>query len=216
MTDKKTDAPVIKANGLPEVWSEAKMFGAPEKIPMMGAFMTFMESAIGFGIASAIHTFGATAKYEAKVAILASMELKPLYLIPPLFYLLGNFAVFNAVIYRCMAPCNAPNQYIYKVMNKSEPYVMLEEEGDVGKFNRAQRAYNNIGEFAPLVLSTTLLGGFVYPFPMTVAFGVYCVLRMMYCTGYSADAEGRGFGFGTSQHLVFPTMLGLVLKVLMV
>lgn len=208
-TDKKTDGPTVQANGLPIEWSEAANIGKGNSIIKMGFVMTIIESAIGVGIATAIHMFGASHKYDAKLAILAGMELKPLYLVPSLFYLLGNFATFNMCIHRSTAPCDAPDQYIYKVANQDMPYVLLEKDGIPGKFNRAMRATGNIGEYAPLMLASALLGGFVYPFPMTVAFGLYCGLRALYTVQYTGSAEGRGLGFATSQHLVAPAMIGM-------
>jgi len=210
MAAKKSDD-AIQQNGLPRVWSEAKLLGPASRTPLIGLVVTAIELSIGCGIAAMFHSSGSTSKYDARIAMLSGMDLKPLYAIPLIFYLTQSFAVFHAAIYRCLTPLNNPNQYISKVMNKNEPYVLLEEEGDAGKFNRAQRASANVQETAALVLSTALMGGFVYPYPMAGLFTAYCGARVLYMKMYTSDAEKRGPGFGLSQHLIFPTMVGLTI-----
>jgi len=210
MADKKNDD-AVQPNGLPYVWEEQVNTGAPDKVPMFGFTFTVVKSIVGVGIAAGIHIWGDTAKYDAKLALLQKLDLAPLLLTPTIYYLLNSFGMFHAIMHRCAAPVNHPNQHIYKVAgNTALPYVLMENEGAAGKFNRAQRAYANIMENAPLVLATALLGGFVYPHPMIRLMGIWACLRVVYCVMYTGSHKGRALGFALCEHFIYPIMHGLV------
>ena len=91
-----------------------------------------------------------------------------------------------------------PNQYCFTTSDPDAPYILLEEEGPVGRFNRAQRGMDNYRETQAAVLGQVLLAGFVMP---EVTLGCTVLLfigRIVYSTSYIKKAESRGAGFGLS------------------
>ena len=94
---------------------------------------------------------------------------------------------------------NVPDQHCYKVYSApGQPelgYVLFEQEGALGAFNRAQRSVANYWEVAPFFFLNFLLGGFVFPFPAFVAAVVFGLARCISAVGYTGGKEGRIGGF---------------------
>lgn len=205
-----------KENGLPQEWSELKTFGGDtSKLGRNIVIFTIVETLIGIGIAFLVYKFSPEkSKYDSRIATIAATDFGFVYFIPFWYLLCKMIMAANAVKYRGIAGVDAPNQQVYKVFidkaSEQLPYVMMEDEGYVGKFNRAQRAISNLLEYLPEMLALNLLGGYVFPIAMFILVGLFCVIRVVYACQYTEAPAGRGTGFMISQHLLAPTMYGLV------
>mmetsp|Transcript_21154 Transcript_21154/g.48966 ORF Transcript_21154/g.48966 Transcript_21154/m.48966 type:complete len:129 (+) Transcript_21154:349-735(+) len=103
-----------------------------------------------------------------------------------------------------------PNQHIYKVYGAPDTtgYVMMEESGPIGKFNRAQRAHANWGEIAFYVVAVFVLAAYVFQFQAFCALITYFCTRIVYMKMYSSAAKDRGLGLGIGL-LVLSVMEGM-------
>lgn len=105
-----------------------------------------------------------------------------------------------------------PDQAIYKVTSRllsltfqvvddwSEPsaakgFALLDAEGDVGKFNRSNRAYQNFLEYLPSLLAYGLCAGYVFPKVTFVTTLVGFFARLGYAIGYTEKPVLRMPGF---------------------
>merc|ERR1712176_881647 len=88
------------------------------------------------------------------------------------------------------------NMMIYKTIGSTGKMVVLEEDGAVGAYNRANRSlfhFNEyVGSYAPCILAS----GLTFPKPVFVFTLVLCLGRVLHQVGYSAGgygAHGKGF-----------------------
>ena len=63
-----------------------------------------------------------------------------------------------------------------------------------GRFNRAQRAYQNYLENAPHMTAVFILAGFVFPFPAFVLLCLFMLARNLAAYGYINAPDGRMAG----------------------
>lgn len=70
-------------------------------------------------------------------------------------------------------------------------YVLMEQEGAVGRFNRGQRQFLNYLEQAPFLIMDLLLAGFVFPFPAFCCASAFAVCKLISAIGYVGSADGR-------------------------
>mmetsp|Transcript_43816 Transcript_43816/g.80009 ORF Transcript_43816/g.80009 Transcript_43816/m.80009 type:complete len:215 (+) Transcript_43816:69-713(+) len=180
-----------KANGLPQLEGSftAKQAGAIIVVSfIMGQLITWP-----------IYFLGDTFAYDQKIDMLASWKLGWLYLALPIIYYTRQLTSMNASITRVSSDIPPPHMYVYKVMTpqgeKELPYVLLEEEGPVGRANRAQRGIDNLMEYLPMYIAYVLAGGFVFPFPVFVNVLIFMVSRITYARGYTKAAGARTQGF---------------------
>lgn len=124
---------------------------------------------MGQALAWPIYLFGHRQAYDAKIDILASLNLGWLYLALLVVYYTKQIVSQHASYVRNHANVSLPNHTVHKVFipdgGKQLPYVLLEEDGMVGKANRAQRGFENLMEYLPMYLVYLCAIGFVYPFP---------------------------------------------------
>merc|ERR1712039_206226 len=114
---------------------------------------------------------------------------------------------------RKTAKVNVPDQQVYKVYNGAQAnlgYVLMEKEGELGRFNRAQRALMNLYEVLPIFLLLFVLAGFVFPFPCFVVACYFMTMRAISAFGYTAKPAGRMAGTMLG-NLGLETLQGLVL-----
>ena len=116
------------------------------------------------------------------------------------------------------------NMFIYKQVGEgaSESAVVLDAEGDVGLYNRANRAlYHFIENASPMIFSI-VLGSFVYAVPVFVLTCMLVIGRIIYTVGYTKGGFGGhlpGFfldriAFGTAVSMLFWIAIqGFVLKI---
>jgi len=182
---------------------------------------------IGFGIAFAIYRFGSTETYDASAKAAFNSDGKGT----------GAYVFFSAVLFSLLtAVLNMypliskarvmlknqgirPNMYIFKINNPDgakSPCVILEEGGDAGKYNRANRSLHNHTEWASGLVFTAMCASHVFPFPVFVLLVIAAVGRLWHQVSYSASGFGAhapGFGLFVVGYITLE-MLTLIAGVL--
>ncbi|CAK0903725.1 unnamed protein product [Prorocentrum cordatum] len=189
------------ANGLPVADEAEKSKASAKSVKMISAIFV-VGHAISFGLAFAIYKLGSTSKYDsaAKAAFNADGSG------------MGAYAFFSAVVYSMLTwwlnmypliPKSRvmlqnkqmrSNMYIYQVNGSSpseQPAVLLDETGDVGMYNRANRSMHHFTEWTGGVLFTSLCCIHVYPFPVFVLIVVLAVGRVLHQNGYATGGYGK-------------------------
>jgi len=165
-----------------------------------GIQMNTIMFIISQAVAWPIYLLGARSKYDAKISEVAKLDLGWLYLGLFLIGIAKDIVTWHAMIVRHAGCIMQPNMYGYKVMTPAGkpamPYVLLEEDGDVGKANRAQRGIDNMMEYLPLYLAVFLATGYVFPFPMFINICGMVISRIIYAVKYAQAKEARTAGFG--------------------
>merc|ERR1712007_326627 len=83
------------------------------------------------------------------------------------------------------------------------PAVVLEEEGDVGKYNRANRALHHFSENGLAVALNIFAGGAVFGLPVMCLTAVYVIARIWYQIAYAVG----GYGMGCRSRYTVPSFL---------
>ena len=207
-TNPKTGMPLIPKEEADKAYKKMYCY-----IPMnIGISM-----AIGIGIACLIHFLGSNDKYEKRLVQAHDNEMQWGFLAAFIFgmsvWILNVYPEFHKA--RIMVPGDLwSNVFIYRLAaedpNESS-CVVVNNEGDVGRYNRAHRGlYHFIENVLPVVfaLPFTL---YVYPFPSFVLTCIYCVGRIIYIHGYAVYFyNGRTPGY-ILERMSMCTILGLCL-----
>mmetsp|Transcript_22979 Transcript_22979/g.48860 ORF Transcript_22979/g.48860 Transcript_22979/m.48860 type:complete len:218 (+) Transcript_22979:88-741(+) len=201
-----------RLNGVDERGIPTKSDYPPLPVSVLYCLFNFILGAIGVGIALAIYSFGADSKYDAKISLLAGYDLGWAYLALVVIKLGVLVININLGVNRKIAKVNVPDQQVYSVYTGSSAplgYVLMEKEGDLGRFNRAQRALQNLFEQLPMFIAYCAAAGFVFPFPSFVLTCYFMVMRAVSAVGYTSRPGGRmagnmlgGIGMETLQGLV--------------
>jgi len=91
------------------------------------------------------------------------------------------------------------NMQILKLAEQksAEPeYVVLETEGVIGQYNRANRSLTHFVENAMHFVLLLPLAMYVQPFPTFILTLVFCLGRVMHQTGYAVGYGSHAAGFG--------------------
>jgi len=87
------------------------------------------------------------------------------------------------------------NMAIYKVNHptngKQLPYVVMENEGRIGNYNRANRAMSHFVEYGIQVAVCILLAGLIFGEAVFVLTVIYAVTRIWYQYAYTTGGYGR-------------------------
>lgn len=221
--DKTPEEPLTKTNelGLPEI-TEAEQQAAASKSAKTISVMIVVATTIGFAIAAGIHA-GDKDTYNARMASIKDADGHWGYLSAFLFGLMVTFLNMYPMIYKSqvMLPKSGnlrANMLIYKMTGpQSVPgAIVLETDGMVGAYNRANRSLNHFVEnMAPWAVSMYMASN-VFPqavFTLTVLF---VFGRIAHQVGYSSPKgygnHGVGFLLGM---LTTITLQGLLLIVAM-
>lgn len=147
-----------------------------------------------------VYAFGQTAQYENRIQILAAYSLSYLYFAAVNMSMLVSFMNVYPQFHRSkiMRPDSGAltaNPIIYKVnfpihARKSMPFIVMEEEGAVGQYNRASRALHQFTESSPGLVLCILLGGLVFPFPVLVLATLFASGRIVSQVGYAEQGYG--------------------------
>ena len=226
--------PVHFRRGLPVLDEAALKYSA--QYTRECVFGPFILHGIGLAQAYAVHQAGDTALYDAQIALLRSVNAGWMFICVVVFGLLT--IVLNcfpmhykhkvvhsaddraALRVKFLSNLSGPNQQIYKQLS-SQPngkptaeeaargYIVIENEGAIGAFNRANRSMHNFVENNVASGARILCCAFVYPFPTFVTTCFYFVGRVMHQVGYSGAV-----GFNSTVRLVgfalFTELLGEV------
>eukprot|EP00435_Cladocopium_sp_Y103_P049804 s1468_g15.t1 len=144
MAGRSEHSPLLES-GAPED------FDAGKNIAMVSVLLT-VPRLIGFGIAFAIYKFGATAKYDSQLKTFGKEDgYGWLYLAVYLFSVVVSFVNLFPMYYKGKvmkgdAGNLRANMFIYTVDDGSNKHVVLEEEGGIGEYNRANRSLGHFVE----------------------------------------------------------------------
>ena len=169
---------------------------SPSVVVLYATFTSVVSIIAGTFAYFAIVKNNATA--DAKIAILSEYDFGYLYM-AAFILKLGQFSMgINLGSARKESKVNVPDQQVYQVKGAEGSklgYVLLEYDGVIGRFNRAQRAVQNYNETFPQNALYILLGGFVYPKEVMVLATIFAVARVVSAIGYTGGADGRLGGF---------------------
>eukprot|EP00413_Alexandrium_margalefii_P048040 CAMPEP_0204590872 /NCGR_PEP_ID=MMETSP0661-20131031/50037_1 /ASSEMBLY_ACC=CAM_ASM_000606 /TAXON_ID=109239 /ORGANISM="Alexandrium margalefi, Strain AMGDE01CS-322" /LENGTH=237 /DNA_ID=CAMNT_0051600941 /DNA_START=58 /DNA_END=771 /DNA_ORIENTATION=+ len=178
-------------------------------LPMFAGVLV-VPRVICFAVAMAIYKYGNRALYDKNIAALGDSERGYLYAAAALFGFLvtwlNNYPMlYKSMVMRFRSGNLRANMLIYKVVTGQtvgdEPsYVVLETDGPVGSYNRANRSLHHFGENALPAVLCLVLAGSIFPFPALAATGAIAVGRILHQVGYSAIGYGGhalGFAMAT-------------------
>ena len=140
---------------------------------------------------------------DEHLQILADHDLGWLYAAWNIMYLARCYHNINSNGTRAGARVGRPDQHVYKIYSASvgdkkksddataPQYVFLENDGTVGKFNRAQRAAFHMDESGAFVVTSMLLAGFVMPKLVYILSACYFLGRVEFANAYTESLQGR-------------------------
>jgi len=176
--------------------------------------------AIGFAIANGIYKYGSTDKYDKKIAGIVAEEAHWLYLAAVVFGRLVAIINMIPMVWKdrvmTMKSGNLrANMYVYKAIGDKagENAVVLEDSGDLGGYNRANRSLHHMVENMGLFVVALALAGAVFPFPVFVLTCMFAIGRVMHQVGYTTGYGGHGMGFMISNMIASNALEGLCLLV---
>eukprot|EP00930_Biecheleria_cincta_P011612 TRINITY_DN11456_c0_g3_i2.p1 TRINITY_DN11456_c0_g3~~TRINITY_DN11456_c0_g3_i2.p1 ORF type:complete len:275 (-),score=43.56 TRINITY_DN11456_c0_g3_i2:213-962(-) len=215
--DDRTGLPVMSQGALKKGWSQ---------MTRMLPLFVLMPRLIGCGIAYLVYSLAGTEEADARMKNLNKLlmfngELGYLYLAAGSFSLLVALQNNLPMLFKSQVmPGNAANlrsnMMIYKVNSQPKPpYVVMEEDGDIGRYNRANRALNHFVENTPSFALCVLMAGLIFPTGTFALVAVYAIARVWYQYAYATGGYGVGFckhgvPFGVANILVFPPIEVLV------
>jgi len=178
-------------------------------LPMKSSYPEYPPVAVIYAISNIIFsTIAGTFAYfvivqnntkaDSKIAILSEYDLGYLYLAAYILKLGQTIMGVNLGSVRKESKVNVPDQQVYQVKGAEGSklgYVLLEYEGVVGKFNRAQRAVQNYNETFPQNVLFILLGGLIYSKEVMVLVTIFAVARCVSAIGYTCSVDRRLPGF---------------------
>jgi len=209
-----TDNEKVLPSGLPDMTGKK---GGP---PILLAAFLVVPVAIGFAIANGIYKYGSTDKYDKKIAGIVAEEAHWLYLAAVVFGRLVAIINMIPMVWKdrvmTMKSGNLrANMYVYKAIGDKagENAVVLEDSGDLGGYNRANRSLHHMVENMGLFVVALALAGAVFPFPVFVLTCMFAIGRVMHQVGYTTGYGGHGMGFMISNMIASNALEGLCLLV---
>mmetsp|Transcript_11727 Transcript_11727/g.24706 ORF Transcript_11727/g.24706 Transcript_11727/m.24706 type:complete len:226 (+) Transcript_11727:38-715(+) len=156
-------------------------------------FFNAILALVGFAIAQ-YAVFPREPKSCDKIKSLASLDIGWLYLGACVLKVGHMLMGINLGQARVASKVNVPDQQVYQVKGAEGSklgYVLMETEGAIGAFNRAQRALQTYNEGMPLVLLMFVCAGYVCPFSTFVCALAIASSRLLSAIGYTSSADGR-------------------------
>jgi len=155
----------------------------------------FVIGAIGLAIAYAIFTNGDTAKYEARIKEVVRSEHHWAFAAAAVLGATIRLVNFYPAVHKQMIMLRnsgnlRSNPFIYKAIGAgaSMKHVVFDDDGEVGKYNRANRSLHHMIENFGSVLAGLFLASTVFPYPVFVCVCVFCVGRVAHQVGYTTGA----------------------------
>ena len=185
----------LNKRGLPDM-SKSEGDKAVATFSRIMAVGTFLLPGIGLAMGMGVHRLRANPKIDAKITLLAEHDLQWLYLAAFLFNRVVNWLnnypmLHKSRVMRGKSGNLRANMYIYTTYNDADRRaVLLDEEGDAGKYNRANRSLHHFIENVPAFCVGLLLAGFVYPLATFVATCAFCAGRVLHQVEYSSSGYG--------------------------
>lgn len=213
--------PKLGANGLPEISEEQGQAGYSKGLMMISAFV-LIPRVICSGVSVVIYMFGNKALYNNHIDTVSAGQWGYLYIGVGVFSLLVSWlnmwpaAVKAKVMLQNSGNLRA-NMFIYKVnlpdTEKALPYVVMEEKGAVGEYNRANRSLFHFNENVANVLLNICFAGFVFPFPTMICIIIFAIGRVLHQHGYATGGYGKhgaGFAIGLLSSTVLEGFVWIV------
>ena len=141
---------------------------------------------IGLGIAWAVFRWGSPDDYDLRIAGIKAGDLQwPVIAIALYHYMVIFLNVYPMVFKeRCMGGGNVrANLFVYRLAAedpKQSSSVVLHEDGELGKYNRANRSIHHYLENANTLLLSAPLCYYVLPFPTFVVILTSCAGRILH------------------------------------
>jgi hypothetical protein len=216
--DAETGIPPVELNTNPGFFKSTSIFWIGI-IKIIG--LALLDMIVGYAIACRVYTQGNTALFDKNIVKLAEGELGYMLIAAAVFNLTVHWVNNYPVIYKSMimdimglkGGNLRANMQIYKPFDKDAScgYVVLETEGAIGKYNRANRSLTHMVENSIPMAVMLVLCGSVFPFPTLALTGLFGVGRVMHQVGYATVGYGgHGLGFVISQ-IARGSMQGLCL-----
>mmetsp|Transcript_39104 Transcript_39104/g.102519 ORF Transcript_39104/g.102519 Transcript_39104/m.102519 type:complete len:248 (-) Transcript_39104:175-918(-) len=213
----------VGANGLPFMDEDEKDSARGKMIGAVIGLLT-VPRVLGFLVAWAIAHFGSSLQYTVRIRALGD-DMGYLYIGAYVFSFMVSFLNKYPMVYKGQVIKNgsgnlSSNMQIFKVLaapgSQPLPYVVLEDEGTVGEYNRANRSLHHFNENVASVIVNIVLAGRVFAFPVFILVCIFSFGRLLHQIMYAEGGYGKhGLGFAVSQ-LVDTILEGLVLFIAIV
>eukprot|EP00747_Dinoflagellata_sp_TGD_P025760 gnl/TRDRNA2_/TRDRNA2_131465_c0_seq1.p1 gnl/TRDRNA2_/TRDRNA2_131465_c0~~gnl/TRDRNA2_/TRDRNA2_131465_c0_seq1.p1 ORF type:complete len:295 (-),score=20.68 gnl/TRDRNA2_/TRDRNA2_131465_c0_seq1:46-894(-) len=191
--------------GLPSMDEDAKQQALKGSLVMVTVLL-FVPRLIGFAVAIAIYSGAGSAKYVRRMEWLNGVggisggenSFGFLYVaIGLLSVLVSCLNLFPMIFKEQVLPRSSgnlrSNPMIYKV-NVIEgarlPYIVMEQEGELGEYNRSNRSLMHFAENGIPIALNVVAAGLIFPMPVMVLTIFFCIFRIWYMFAYSL----RGYG----------------------
>jgi len=208
----------LGANGLPFMDEDEKESSRGKMIGLLFVLLT-VPRVVGFLLAWAIAHFGASIQYTLRIRALGN-DAGYLYIGAVVFTFMVSFLNKFPIVYKGQVIKGgsgnlSSNMQIFKVLSPAGtqplPYVVLEDDGTVGEYNRANRSLHHFNENVAGLIINIVLAGRVFAFPVFILICVFFVARLLHQIMYAEGGYGKhALGF-TLSLIVESIMEGLVL-----
>eukprot|EP00416_Gambierdiscus_australes_P045848 CAMPEP_0171104050 /NCGR_PEP_ID=MMETSP0766_2-20121228/59908_1 /TAXON_ID=439317 /ORGANISM="Gambierdiscus australes, Strain CAWD 149" /LENGTH=222 /DNA_ID=CAMNT_0011564599 /DNA_START=72 /DNA_END=740 /DNA_ORIENTATION=+ len=194
-------------SGMPEVPDDVRAKNASKSYRIIFGVMVFVRVVTGC-IAFAIYKLGNKTLYDANISNVATLQRQWLYaaagVISLLVFWLNMWPMVSKsqIMLRDSGNLRA-NMTILRVSVEEDapelPYVVMEERGDIGRYNRANRSLFHFNENIAGTILNIVLVGMVFPFPAFVLAIILAIGRILHQVGYANGGYGKHApGFITS------------------
>mmetsp|Transcript_56037 Transcript_56037/g.126444 ORF Transcript_56037/g.126444 Transcript_56037/m.126444 type:complete len:252 (-) Transcript_56037:92-847(-) len=192
-----------KSDGLPKLekheqaregWRGCRNVVALLVLPRLGAL----------GVSCLLYHFGDKSFYDSMFEFFnefSDTKLGYLFIVVALFSFLISWLNTVPLVHKARVLTTASsnlraNPYLYKVNShrSSMPPVILEEDGPVGEYNRANRSLHHFVEWSTAVAITMPFAGSVFPLPVLVLTVLFAMGRIWHQVGYSHEGYGSHVG----------------------
>ena len=108
------------------------------------------------------------------------------------------------------------NPLIYQMATMSaeqSPVVIMNDEGEIGSYNRANRSLHHLLENSIPFLMSTMVTFYLFPFPTFALIFLFCFGRIVHQEGYAKGGWGGHVGGFLVVTIVQAVELGLLIVV---
>jgi len=185
---------------MPVMTQEQKDKGASAGVKM-GFVFFLIPKLIAFGLAFGICTYGNMDLYLQRIRIVKENDYGYVYLGVVLFsWLVWFLNMYPALAWKSQIMGQhknlRANMFFYQVSNSPElPFVMMVEDGDVGKYNRANRSLHHFMENSLNLVLNFVFASFVFAKPSFILMALFAIGRVMHMTGYTKGYGSHAAGF---------------------
>mmetsp|Transcript_2144 Transcript_2144/g.4017 ORF Transcript_2144/g.4017 Transcript_2144/m.4017 type:complete len:223 (-) Transcript_2144:92-760(-) len=209
------DSSLLSPTGLPPVAEEDKK-RAPAKFITV---LFFLPRAVFYAVAYAAYKFVSKTTADQSMVQLKSFNenIGCLYIAALIFswmmWVLNFYAInWEPLVFAKDSGSLRTNMFVFKTLGSDKStHVILDNDGPVGSYNRANRGLYHTLEYGPIFVVNFILAGPVFPKLVLGATVTYAVGRLLYQYGYAHVGwpKGSGPGFLLSNLLALNFLEGL-------